>query len=48
MTMAYFAPDDELIEELCQASRRGIQVRLMLPRWERLVQWAVSRARYLL
>jgi len=31
MTMAYFAPDDELIDELCRAGRRGIKVRLMLP-----------------
>ena len=31
MTMAYFAPDDELIQELCRAARRGIRVRLMLP-----------------
>jgi len=31
MTMAYFAPDDELIEELCRAARKGRRVRLMLP-----------------
>ena len=31
MTMAYFAPDDELVDELCAASRRGVRVRLMLP-----------------
>jgi cardiolipin synthase len=31
MTMAYFAPDDELVEELCRAARRGMRVRLMLP-----------------
>jgi len=31
MTMAYFAPDDELVEELCSAARRGRRVRLMLP-----------------
>ena len=31
MTMAYFAPDDELVEELCRAARRGRRVRLMLP-----------------
>jgi cardiolipin synthase len=31
MTMAYFAPDDELIEELCRAGRKGKRVRLMLP-----------------
>jgi cardiolipin synthase len=31
MTMAYFAPHDDLIEELCEAARRGVRVRLMLP-----------------
>lgn len=31
MTMAYFVPDDELIDELCRAARRGARVRLMLP-----------------
>jgi cardiolipin synthase len=31
MTMAYFAPDDTLIDELCRAARRGVRVRLMLP-----------------
>ena len=30
MTMAYFAPDDELVGELCDAARRGVRVRLML------------------
>ena len=29
MTMAYFAPDDELIDLLCAAARRGLCVRLM-------------------
>ncbi|HEX8339405.1 MAG TPA: phospholipase D-like domain-containing protein [Tepidisphaeraceae bacterium] len=29
MTMAYFAPDDELIESLCAAARRGADVRLI-------------------
>jgi len=29
MTMAYFAPDDQLIRELCEASNRGVKVRLM-------------------
>ncbi len=29
MTMAYFAPDDDLIRELCEAGRRGVKVRLM-------------------
>ncbi|HEX4125377.1 MAG TPA: phospholipase D-like domain-containing protein [Tepidisphaeraceae bacterium] len=31
MTMAYFAPDDPLIDELCKAARLGVRVRLMLP-----------------
>jgi cardiolipin synthase len=31
MTMAYFAPDDDLIDDLCRAARRGVQVQLMLP-----------------
>jgi len=31
MTMAYFAPPDELIEALCRAAKKGARVRLMLP-----------------
>jgi cardiolipin synthase len=31
LTMAYFAPDDDLIDTLCRASARGVQVQLMLP-----------------
>jgi cardiolipin synthase len=31
ITMAYFAPDDELIEEICKADKRGVRVRLVLP-----------------
>jgi len=31
MTMAYFAPDDPLLEGLCKAARRGVRVHLMLP-----------------
>jgi cardiolipin synthase len=31
MTMAYFVPDDTLIDELCRAAGRGACVRLMLP-----------------
>ena len=31
MTMAYFAPDDGLVEVLCGAAQRGVRVRLMLP-----------------
>ena len=29
MTMAYFAPDDALVEQLCTAARRGVRVELM-------------------
>jgi cardiolipin synthase len=31
MTMAYFAPDDDLIGELCRAAKHGVKVQLMLP-----------------
>lgn len=31
LTMAYFAPDDDLVAELCAAAKRGVRVRLMLP-----------------
>jgi len=31
LTMSYFAPPDELVEELCRAARRRVKVRLMLP-----------------
>jgi cardiolipin synthase len=31
LTMAYFVPDDPLVDELCRAARRGVRVRLMLP-----------------
>lgn len=31
LTMAYFAPDDTLVDELCKAASRGVRVRLMLP-----------------
>jgi cardiolipin synthase len=31
LTMAYFAPPDDLIDQLCAAARRGVRVRLMLP-----------------
>jgi cardiolipin synthase A/B len=31
LTMAYFAPPQVLVEQLCRSARRGIRVRLMLP-----------------
>jgi cardiolipin synthase len=31
LTMAYFAPDDDLIDALCDGCRRGVSVQLMLP-----------------
>ncbi len=31
LTMAYFAPDDDLINTLCRAAQRGVKVQLMLP-----------------
>ena len=31
LTMSYFAPPDEFIDQLCKAARRGVRVRLMLP-----------------
>lgn len=31
LTMAYFAPADTLVDELCAAARRGVRVQLMLP-----------------
>ncbi len=31
ITMAYFAPDEEFIDELCTAARRGVRVCLVLP-----------------
>jgi cardiolipin synthase len=31
ITMAYFAPGDEFIDELVKAAKRGVRVRLMLP-----------------
>lgn len=31
LTMSYFAPPDELVEELCRAAKRRVKVRLMLP-----------------
>jgi cardiolipin synthase len=31
LTMAYFAPPEALVDDLCRAARRGVRVRLMLP-----------------
>lgn len=31
MTVSYFAPPEELVDELCRAAHRGVRVRLMLP-----------------
>lgn len=31
LTMAYFAPGDELVEALCEAAARGVDVQLVLP-----------------
>ena len=31
LSMAYFAPDDALIRELCLAGQRGVRLRLLLP-----------------
>ncbi|HSV13682.1 MAG TPA: phospholipase D-like domain-containing protein [Tepidisphaeraceae bacterium] len=31
LTMAYFAPDEVLVNELCKAADRGVHVQLMLP-----------------
>jgi cardiolipin synthase len=31
MTMAYFAPPQELIDQLCRSARTGTRVRLMMP-----------------
>lgn len=32
LTMAYFAPSDDMIKSLCAAAKRGVRVRLMLPK----------------
>jgi cardiolipin synthase A/B len=31
LTMAYFAPGDEMVQALCDAARRGVDVQLILP-----------------
>jgi cardiolipin synthase len=33
MTQSYFAPDDEMLEALMQAARRGVDVRIILPEY---------------
>jgi len=40
--MAYFAPDDQLVNELIRAAKRGVRVRLMLPARSdvKLLVWA--------
>lgn len=42
----YFVPDDALLEAWCLACRRGVQVRLLVPRQSnhRLADWARERA----
>jgi cardiolipin synthase len=44
LTMAYFAPDDGLIEAMCAAARRGVDVRLMLPQRgdPKVLAWAAQ------
>jgi cardiolipin synthase len=32
LTMAYFAPDDDMVADLCAAAKRGVRVQLMIPR----------------
>jgi cardiolipin synthase len=47
LTMAYFAPDDPLVESLCKASKRGVRVQLMLPgRSDVLALRAAARSFY--
>ena len=31
LTMAYFAPGDDMVQALCDAARRGVEVQLVLP-----------------
>jgi len=31
LTMAYFAPDDEMLNEMCHAAKRGVEVKLLIP-----------------
>jgi cardiolipin synthase len=47
LTMAYFAPGDELIQALCDAARRGVAVSLVLPgRSDVKLVMHAARARY--
>ncbi len=47
LTMAYFAPGDELIRSLCDAARRGVAVALVLPgRSDVSMVLHAARARY--
>lgn len=44
LTMAYFAPPEDLIDDLCRAAQRGVKVQLMLP-GECDVQLLITAAR---
>jgi cardiolipin synthase A/B len=47
LTAAYFAPDSQMIDALCEAAGRGVEVKLMLPSFTD--SWAVfhlGRSRY--
>ncbi len=47
LTMAYFAPGDDMIEALCDAARRGVDVQLVLPsRSDFMPVIHAGRARY--
>lgn len=47
LTMAYFAPGDDMVEALCDAARRGVDVQLVLPsRSDFMPVIHAGRARY--
>ncbi|MBT8421650.1 MAG: cardiolipin synthase B [Gammaproteobacteria bacterium] len=47
ITQAYFAPDKVFVRDLCDASKRGIDVRIILPGYSDIdIVVASSRARY--
>lgn len=47
LTSAYFAPAGNLVQQLCLAARRGVQVRLMLPsRTDSLLMVTAARSFY--